>query len=109
MKHIYPLSDVKHLILLQFCNVNTKFNQSPQFCSVSGKKSDEHLPETATNLGKYSVNPDKSSTFCSETFAEVQLISLISNILIQTAIPFSKLESRSCGTTNKTLVKRSQT
>jgi len=31
MKHKYPLSKVKHLILLQICNVNTKikFSQLP--------------------------------------------------------------------------------
>ena len=62
VKHRYPLSEVKYLILLQIRNVNTKikFSQSPQFCFVSGENSDEHLPETTTSLGKYSVNPDKS-------------------------------------------------
>lgn len=55
------------------------------------------------------VNPDKSFTFCSETSPELQRVSLISKILILTTIPFSKLESTSCGPVNKTLVKQSQT
>lgn len=78
MEHRHPPSEVKHLIFLQICNVNTKikFSQSPQFCFVSGEKSDEYLPETTTSLGECSVNPDRqkycpSFSFCSETFAEL--------------------------------------
>lgn len=61
MKHRYPLSEVKCLILLQICNVNTK----PKFSQITitlfcfRGKSDEHLPETITSLGELSVNPDK--------------------------------------------------
>lgn len=62
VKHRYPVSEGKHLILPQICNVNTKirFGQSPQFCFVSGEKSDEYLTEATTSLGKCSVNPDES-------------------------------------------------
>lgn len=114
MKHIYPLSDMKHLILLQFCNVNTQKNKNkiqpvPQFCFVSEEKYEEYLPETANSLRKPSVKPDKSFTFCSETSAQLQLVSVISKIMILTAIPFSELELRSYGLMNKSLLKHRQT